>query len=448
MRRPWELSRRTLLRGAGAAMALPLLEAMMPRTLRAQAAIAPTRLLFYYVPCGIYMQKWTPTRAGADWETTPILAPLEPFRDQLLVLTGIENAAGWDQGDGAGDHARGTGACLTATHVNKSSSVIINDISADQVAANALATQTLFRSLELGIEAGGTAGTCDSGYSCAYSNNIAWSGETTPVAKEIDPVAAFGRLFGQSGTGLSQAQLDRQRRYQTSVLDLVRDDALRLQSRLGASDKAKLDEYLTGVRELEQRIQASNQPLSCDPGAAPAPSTGVLDYPTRIQQMSDIMVLAFQCDMTRVISFMQANGGSNRVFPFLGIPQGHHYLSHHQDQPEFLEKLEIIDTWESEMLAYLLAGLRRVTEPDGSTLLDNTLVFYSSEISDGNAHNHDNMPILLAGSGGGAVTPGRHVVYDNKPPVANLFISMLRSVGLTVPAFGDDGYGELPGLKV
>ena len=445
MRRKWELSRRTFLRGAGVAMALPMMEAMMPQIARAQAAgeAPPRRLLFYYVPCGIYMPGWTPAQEGYDYDLPSILAPLADYQEYVTVLSGVDNHAANAQGDGAGDHARGTGSSLTCTHVNKSSSEIINGVSVDQVAASALAHLTTFRSLELGIEPGGTAGSCDSGYSCAYSHNIAWSGPSTPVAKEIDPEAAFNRLFS-TGSG-SAADIDRRKHYKQSVLDAVLADAQRLQSRMGYNDNLKLDEYLNGVRELEIRVQ-NTQPLTCDPGEAPTQGIGGVDYPERILQMSDIMALAYQCDLTRVISFMQAHGGSNRVFPFLGIPEGHHYLSHHGDNPDYLAKLETIGIWESQMLAYLLGKLKATIQPDGTNLLDNMLIWYSSEIADGNSHAHNGMPILLIGKGGGEIASGRHIVYGAPQPQGNLFISMLKTVGVDVTGFGDDGTGELEGL--
>lgn len=442
--RPFRLSRRTFLKGAGAAMALPLLEAMLPGSARAQSAEVPKRLFAFYVPNGIHMSAWTPGSEGAGYALTPILQPLAAYRDDFLVLSGLSNYAATPQGDGPGDHARGTGCFLTAAHPVKTEGADISiGPSVDQVAADFLADQTRLRSLELGCEGGGSTGGCDSGYSCAYSRNVSWRSATTPMPKEVNPRSVYDRLFAGFDPGETAQQIGKRQRYKQSVLDFVLDDAQRLSQRLGTRDRAKLDEYMTGVRELETRLETSTQGPSCEPFQRPDGTPA--DFQEHVRLMLDLVALAFQCDITRVATFMLGNGGSNRSYSFLGVSGAHHELSHHQGDSAKHAALQVIDTWEVEQLAYLLSKLKAAQDVEGS-VLDNTLVFFSSEISDGNAHSHNNLPVLLAGRGGGAVSPGRHIAYPQSTPIANLFVSMLQSVGVSTSSFGDDGNGPLSGL--
>lgn len=420
-------------------VALPMLEAMAPSVARAQAA-APKRMLAYYVPCGIVMNAWTPAATGASWALTPILTPLAPVKDDVLVLSGLANRPA--RPDGPGDHASGTGAFLTASHPFKTEGANIrNGISVDQVAANAIGAATLFPSLQLGSDGGGSTGDCDSGYSCAYARNISWASATTPLAKDTNPSVVFDRLFQGRDPAATAEQQRKRKLYKQSVLDFVLDDATRLKAKLGKTDKSKLDEYLTGVRALETRLQMDDQGNACT-ATRPDSST---DYRARVTAMTDLMVLAFQCDLTRVITFMLGNAGNNRSYDFIGVPEQHHDLSHHQGDPEKLTKLQAIDTWELEQVASLVQKLKDVREGEG-TLLDSSVVFFSSEIEDGNSHSHFNLPVLLAGRGGGRIQPGRHVRYGGDVPIANLFISMLDIVGAPVATFGDDGTGPLPDL--
>jgi hypothetical protein len=433
------ISRRLFLGGAGAVVTLPLFESMA----RAQTT-PPVRLVFWYVPCGIHMPGWTPASAG-PLALTPILQPLAPHASELLVLSGLDNYAASDQGDGPGDHARGTGSFLTAAHVRKTAgSDIDNGVSVDQVAAAVIGDRTRFRSLELGVDGGGNAGDCDSGYSCAYARNISWLGPATPAAKEVNPQLVFDRLFAGFDTEATLAERQKRIRYEQSVLDYVRADARRLQARLSRRDRDKLEEYLTGVRELEVRLErdAEEQPV-CAVGERPASPN---DYIERLDLMSELMQMALKCDQTRIITMMTANAATNRTFPHLDIGEGHHELSHHQGDPVKQEKLQRIDIWEMQVFGRFLGRLASTTESDGSTLLDNTVVFFSSEIEDGNSHSHSSLPVLLAGRGGGAVRPGRHVVYSPGQPLANLFIALLAAVGVEATSFGDEGTGPLAGL--
>jgi hypothetical protein len=444
MTRSWEISRRTFLRGLGTAIALPTLNVMQPSIAHAQSMgiDTPKRLLSFYVPNGIVMNDWTPTQDGVNFDLPPILQPLSMVQDDVLVLTGIQNSPA--RPDGPGDHASGTGSFLTAAHPFKTEGRDIqNGISMDQVAANAIGDQTSFPSLQFGSEGGSSVGNCDSGYSCAYARNISWSGPATPIAKEVQPQAVFDRLFGGFDPQEDLEARARRKRYKQSILDFVKDDANRLQAKLGKSDKLKIDEYLTSLRELETRLQSMEpEPTSCIPGQRPM-AGGDVRY--HVQAMCDLMVLAFQCDLTRVITYMLGNAGSNRVYGFLGIGDGHHQISHHQNEPTNISQLTTIDTWEIEQLAYLLRRMKSVQEGE-SNLLDNSLVFFSSEIEDGNRHRHSNLPIILAGGGGGAIRSGRHIRYTNAPPIANLFISMLQTVGVEMASFGLEGTGPLAGL--
>jgi hypothetical protein len=437
-----KLNRRQFaLGGAGALIALPFLRSLAPRRARAAEPGRPVRLFAFYVPCGIHMAGWTPSSAGEGFPLSPILEPLANVREHVMVLTGLNNDPA--NPDGPGDHAAGTGSFITAAHCYKTEGADIqNGISLDQVAAGVLKEQTKFGSLELGIDGGSSAGGCDSGYSCAYARNISWSSPSTPVAKTTSPQVVFDRLFAGYDAQATLEEQERRRRYKQSVLDYGMQGAGALRAKLGRTDQEKLDEYMTAVRELELRLQ--DPAMVCEPG--PRPDDGG-DVRAKITAMLDLCILAFRCDLTRVISFMLANAGSGRAHNFLGIPEGHHELSHHMGDESKQAKLQTIDTWEVSQLAYLLEGLKGLDNGDGTTVLDDLALFFSSEIEDGNSHAHSNMPVLLCGGGGGAFTSGRHLVYANRPPVANLFVSMLDAVGVPVPSFGDST-GPLEGLRL
>jgi Protein of unknown function (DUF1552) len=441
------ISRRTALKGLGACIALPWLEAMTPRTIigAAAPAAAPLRMAFLYVPNGVNMAEWTPMSEGADFALSPTLEPLQAFKDDLMVLSGLTADKARAHGDGGGDHARAMASFLTGRQARKTDGANIRvGVSADQVAAEKVGHATRFSSLEIGCEGGKNAGNCDSGYSCAYSSNLSWRGESLPMSKEINPKLVFDRLFSTTVKGDGdQARRDRNKQ---SVLDFVAEDAKSLQSNLGANDQRKLDEYLTGVRELELRI--AKAPPAVDLGATKLNRpTGVpKDYKDHVRLMGDLLALAFQADLTRVATFVFANDGSNRSYKDdLGIGEGHHDLSHHQRKPEKLEKIQKINAFHIAQFAYLLEKLKAVKEGDG-TLLDHCMIVYGGGISDGNAHNHDDLPILLAGKGGGTIKPGRHVRYPKETPLTNLYVSMLDRMGAHVDSFGDSN-GPLPSLE-
>ena len=432
-----KLSRRAFLGGAGVMLSLPLLEAMLPtRRATAGGAATPKYLLAWYVPCGIHMQAWTPPDTGPGFTLTPILQPLASLQSEILVLSGLDNAPA--ESEGPGDHASGTSGFLTCTHVTKSDTMITNNTSIDQLYAQHIGDQTVVPSLQLGIEGGGNSGGCDSGYSCAYSRNISWVGNT-PLSKLTSPSTAFELLFAGFDPEASAQELAQRKANRLSVLDYTMSDAEKLRGKLGTSDRIKLDEYLDSVRDLEIKVDSDDTMPQCEVGTVPGDPGDITDH---VHLMCDVMVKAFECDRTRVISFMLGNAGSNRAYGFLGYPNGHHQYSHHNSDPANYAALQAIDTWEVEQLAYLLQRMAGVVKPEGGTLLDDAMVYFSSEIEDGNAHRHSNLPVLLAGRGGGSIVPGRHLLHDGVP-MSNLFLSMLQELGVPVTAFGDDSNGTI-----
>jgi hypothetical protein len=437
-----KMSRRLFLGGAGAAIALPLFESLLPRVARgADPAAPPRRFIAFYVPNGIEMASWTPVAEGTGWVPPRILEPLAPYKSKVMVVSGVANRPA--RPDAIGDHGSGCGAFLTATHVVKTEGADVRaGKSVDQVAADRLGVDVPFRSLELGIEGGASVGGCDSGYSCAYTRNISWQDATTPRPKLTSPRVAFERLFAGFDPNVTAQEIQKRLRYRTSVLDYARGQTEALRGRLGRTDQAKLDQYLAGVRELEKRL--ASPAAVCVPGAAP----GELEYPDHVRFMLDLIALALRCDQTRVATFMLGNAGSNRAHTQIGIPDPHHELSHHQNDPTKRARLVEIDRWEVEQLAYLLGKLEADKEVDGSSILDHTVLFFSSEIEDGNSHSHFNMPVLVAGGGGGALAAGRHMRYTNQPTMGDLFVSLLAAVGAPVTTFGDDGTRPLPGILV
>ena len=439
------LPRRTFLRGAGAALSLPFLDAMLPKLAWADGAVAaPRRLGYFFFPNGAIMQHWTPAEVGAQYALPKSLSPLAPHQSDLLVISGLAHDKARANGDGAGDHARSCAAFLTGSQPRKTFGADIHaGPSVDQLAANQIGHQTRLPSLELGIEEGRQAGNCDSGYSCAYSSNISWKSAELPMAKEINPKAVFERMFG---AGVDDARASAERDYyRQSILDFVADDANRLRARLGSTDRRKVDEYFNSVREIEQRIvRAEHQTRAALPEMTPP--DGVPDALTdHLRLMFDLLAIAFQTDSTRIATYMLANEGSNRTYREIGVKEGHHELSHHQDDADKMAKLQQIDQYLVTQFAYFLDKLKSIPEGDG-TLLDNCMLVYGCAIGDGNAHNHDNLPILVAGKGGGTIGTGRHLKLDAETPMNNLHLSMLDRMGATVESFGD-ATGRLDALS-
>ena len=441
-----ELTRRTVLRGLGTTMALPWLEAMAPSAASMSSALAagsvegpPVRLAFLFVPNGVHAPHWTPDGTGRDWTPSPLLEPLGRVREHVNVLSGLAHHNAKALGDGPGDHARSSACFLTGAHPHKTSGADISvGISADQVAARHLEGRTRFSSLELGCEGGRQSGECDSGYSCVYSTNISWRSSRTPNVKETNPRLVFERLFSIGPERESLVARHERLRLRRSILDYVRADARSMESRLGQADRLRLDEYFESVRALEQRIQLvesmEQDPSQLTSFERPAGIPG--DYREHLDVMSELMILAFKLDQTRVASFMWSNEGSNRSYPFLDVAEGHHQLSHHKGDESMIEKIRRIDRFHVDRYARFVERLAAEPEGDG-TMLDNCMVVFGSAIGDGNRHNHDDLPILLAGRGGGSLTPGRHLSCKPGTPLCNLYASLLDRMDVPVDRFGD-----------
>ncbi len=432
------ISRRTVLQGIGTALALPLFESMLaPRARASTRDEPPRRMVFVYVPNGVHGPDWTPKEVGATFDLPKTLEPLAPFRDSLLVLSGLTADKARANGDGPGDHARASAAFLTASQPLKTEGAGIQvGVSADQVAARSMGAATRLRSLEIGCEGGALSGQCDSGYSCAYSSNLSWSTPSTPCPKETDPRVVFDRLFRDGDRDeppeAKAARLARKK----SVLDFVRDDAHRLEQRLGTGDRRKLDEYLTSLREVERRVDQAASGAGHDVPDSARPN-GIPDtYAAHVRLMSDLLVLALRADVTRIATFSFANEGSNRAYGFLEVPEGHHTLSHHGNDPEKQRKIQLINRFHVEELAHFIEQLRATKEHD-TDLLERSMILYGSGIGDGNRHNHDELPALLLGRAGGRLESGKHLRFPHDTPIANLYVSMLAKMDVPVARHGD-----------
>ncbi len=448
MTKPWMIDRRTMLRGTGVALSLPMLDAMVtPQARAASSEKPPVRMGFIFAPNGKHMQDWTPGETGEQFKLPHLLEPFQHVKHNLTVFTGLTHDKARANGDGGGDHARNAGTYLTGMQCRKTAGKDISTgVSVDQIAANKFAGKTPLASLELGTEAGRQAGNCDSGYSCAYSSNISWRSPSTPMAKEINPRLVFERLFGDANALANKKEAAKQASYRKSLLDLVREDAQSLSGRISGADKHKLDEYLDTVRSIEQRIQASEgQSANRVPDGIETPAGIPREYADHLKLMYELMALAFQTDTTRVATFMVANAGSNRTYPDLGVSEGHHSLSHHQNDAQKQEHIKKINRFHTEVAASFLERLEKTKEGDKS-LLDSCMILYGSGIADGNRHNHDNLPIVVAGNAGGRLKAGRHLKYDKNTPLCNLFLSMLDRVDVSIDRFGDST-GRLPGLS-
>jgi hypothetical protein len=428
------LDRRTFLRGGAACMALPWLDAMAPAM--SGPPKGKPRAVFVYAPNGMNMEEWRPKGQGHGAKFGGTLTSLEPLRKRLTAFSGLGIDAGSAHGDGPGDHARAVSTYLTCAHPRKTGGADIHvGVSVDQAIAKQIGGASPFASLEVGMDRGKSAGVCDSGYSCAYSNNMSWVAPDQPVAKEADPRAVFARLFGDPESALNREQQRQQRDWDRSVLDLVNADAKSLRNKLGPADRRKLEQYLESVRELEKRLQQEPE----EEELTPVPDgllDGSRDFPKKLQLMYELVVLALTTERTRVVTFMLGNGGSNRSFRFLGVPEGHHTLSHHGKVEKKRAAIAKIDRFYVDQFASFLQRLTEQQDGDAD-LLSNSLVLYGSGISDGNRHNHHDLPMLLCGEGAGAAKAQGHITHANKTPMANLYLSVMKAMGCRADQFAD-----------
>ncbi len=450
--RHFSFSRRHFLRGVGACFALPAFESLLRSglyaaetpaagKLAAASTGAPLRMAFVYFPNGAIQNNWWPTGTDKDFELNRTMQPLAKLKDQVQVLGGLDQVNATPGPDGPGDHARASGTFLTGVRVKKTAGADIHaGVSIDQVVAQQIGHLTRFPSLELTCDAVRKSGNCDSGYSCAYQYNLSWRSATTPVAPEPNPRLVFERLFGAGAPGERGRHLKLRQEQQRSILDFVMDDARALQSQLAARDKEKLDEYLTSVREIERRIDEAERFGKTPDPAVPTPAGIPPSFEEHLRLMFDMLLLAFQTDSTRVATFLLANEGSNRAFPEIGIAEGHHYLSHHRNKEEMMDKVAEIDLWYMRHFAEFLAKMGQTKDVDGNSLLHNSMIVYGCGNADGNRHTHVNLPLILAGAGGGALTPGRFVKFGSTP-----MSNMLLTLGDRMGAHGVERLGDSTG---
>jgi len=442
------LQRRLFLRGLGTTLALPFLDAMAPAFAapRLGATKPVVRMGFLYVPNGIISAGWSPVGEGANFEFNSTMKSLAPFREHTLVLSGLAQIQGRSYGDGAGDHARAGASWLTGVHPKKTEGADLRaGISADQVAARALGQITQFGSLELGVEAPSLAGGCDSGYSCAYTNTISWRNPTSPNPVEVNPRVVFERLFGDGDSTDQKSRLARMQE-QSSILDFVKGGVDRLETKLGSGDRRKLTEYLDAIRDIERRIQKAEQQSASMPlPAMDRPAAAPEEFVDHAHLMMDLMVIAYQSDLTRVITMMLAREGSNRSYREIGVDDGHHNCTHHQNDPVKIAKTAKINTHHVDQLAYLVNKMKNTPDGDG-TLLDHSMLLYGSSLSDGNKHTHVDLPVALVGGAGGTLKGGRHLRYPENTPLNNLLLSMLDKSGVRTETLGDST-GELAHLS-
>lgn len=457
--RHFSLSRRQFLRGLGACVALPVFESALRPMARAAAVApasgggmalaasgAPLRMAYVYFPNGAHQNYWWPTGAGADFTLGKTMQPLAKLQGSIQVLGGLDHKNAMAGNDGAGDHARANATFLTGARARKTDSTdIAVGISVDQIAAQRVGHLTRFPSLELSCDSIRKSGRCDSGYSCAYQYNLSWSSASTPVAPESNPRLVFERLFGVGAPAERNKNFQMRQSTQKSLLDFVIDDARSLQRQLGRGDQHKLDEYLTGVREIEQRIQRTERfgPLPDPHADTPAGIPG--NFGEHMDLMYDLLAMAFETDSTRVSTLLLAGDGSNRAYPQIGIPEGHHYCSHHRNDEALMEKIGQIDRYYMERFARFLQKLEEKKDVDGRTILQNSMIVYGSGNADGNRHTHENLPIILAGGGGGTLQPGRFLSLGGKP-MSNLFLSMTDRMGVTGLERIGDSSGRIAGV--
>ena len=441
-------TRRHFLRGLGAGIALPTLEAFLPAksVLAAEAAQGkavtasgmPLRTAFLYKPNGVNVDKWKLDGTGADYQFNETQKPYAAFKKDIHIFSKLEHQNGTSGGDGGGDHARANASFLTGVRPRKTAGADIQlGVSVDQVIAREIDPLTRFGSLELSCDGVRKSGVCDSGYSCAYQFNLSWRSATSPMTPEANPRLVFERLFGAGSAEERKQGFAMRNQQQRSLLDFILEDANQLNRQLGNNDKLKLDEYLTGVREIEKRIEKAEKFGLPDAPEMASPDGIPGSYQEHIRLMMDLMVLAFETDSTRVATFLLAHDGSNRSFREIGVPDGHHTVSHHRRKPESLQKLAKIDFFYSQQFAYFLEQLSRKKDADGRTLLHNSMVVWGSGLADPDRHRHEDLPIVLAGHGGGTVKQGLHTDLGSNTPVTNLYLSLMDRMGVKQERFGD-----------
>lgn len=416
---------------------MPALESVGFKAFAAAPKIVnPTRMAFMYIPNGVNVKEWAVTGQGKDYQLSNTLQPLAGLKDHFSVVSNLSHIKARANGDGAGDHARATASFLTGCQAKKTAG---NDIrigqSVDQIVADEIGHLTRLASLELSTDGERSSGRCDSGYSCAYQFNMSWKTETMPMAPEMDPRLVFERMFGE-GSGGSVSNMQKRAHYQKSILDFVMEDAKSLQRRISTADNRKLQEYFASIRDIETRIEKAEKLKVSVPKGVNAPSDFPSNTREHIRIMFDLLLLAFQTDVTRVSTFMLAHDGSNRSFPEIGVPDAHHNLSHHQNNEAMLEKIAKIDKFYVEQFAYFLERLKNTQEGE-SNLLDSSMIVYGGGISDGNSHSHDRLPVILAGGGNGTLTPGRHMVLPEQTPMTNMYLSMMDRMGVNAQRVGD-----------
>ena len=431
------LPRRTLLRGLGATLALPFLDAMVPAfSLRGRAAARPVhRFQTFYVPNGMAMEHWLPKGEGEAFALSPILEPLQPYRQQLLVLSGIK--ANWNY-----IHAGASGSFLTGTTRGGRNEIeIVADVSIDQLLARHFAAETQVPSLELSMDAPANAGACTGNLSCVYTHTLSWRSPTQPLPMEWNPRAVFERLFGDSGSTDRKAREARLRQ-RKSILDSVAEKLASIKSDLGAGDRTKVDEYVEAVRDVERRIQRAEEQSDVALPAVEQPQGAPPVFEDHLALMLDLQLLALQSDLTRVMTFMIGKEQSARPYPQIGVPEAHHPLSHHNDIPELIAHMSKINRYHVELFSKYLAKLRATPDGDG-TLLDHVTILYGSGISNSTRHSGDNLPLLVVGGGSGTLNGGRHLAYSNQPTMANLLVTLMDKMGTPVEKIGGST-GKLP----
>ena len=442
----YSLDRRHFLRGIGAGISLPVFETFLPSVARAEGASKvattasgmPLRTAFLYKPNGVNVEKWKLDGTGKDYKMNATHEPYAAMREHFNIISKLEHENGTSGGDGGGDHARANASFLTGARPRKTAGADIKlGISVDQVIANQIGDLTRFSSLELSSDGVRKSGVCDSGYSCAYQFNLSWRSDTTPMTPEANPRHVFERLFGSGSKEERWKSFELRNASQRSILDFVMEDAKELNRQLGRNDQLKLDEYMTGVREIERRIEKAEKfglpenPDMDTPAGIPS------SFQEHLRLMFDMMVLAFETDSTRVATFLMSYDGSNRSFKEIGVPDGHHTISHHRGNPESLEKLAKIDRFYSEQFAYFLNQLQSKKDPDGKSLLYNSQIVFGCGLADPDRHRHNELPIIVAGHGGGTMKTGLHTDLGQDTPMCNLYLDMLNRVGIKEDRFGD-----------